>query len=145
MRILRNLEAFTLAAAITIALPATVPAQAGPGRSAGGPRYDIRTEITISGAVEEVKEVEGPGRSTGLHLLVKTNNAVTEVSVGPTWYLTQQKCVFAKGDQVEVTGSKAKVGDKDVILSREIKKGDSVWSLRDAQGIPRWSRGKLNQ
>lgn len=145
MRILRNLEAFTLAAAIIMAFSAGVPAQSGQVRSTGGPRYDTRTETTISGVVQEVKEVEGPGRSTGLHLFVKTSNAVIEVSVGPTWYLTQQKCVFTQGDQVEITGSKVKVGDKDVILSRQIKKGDSVWSLRDAQGIPRWSRGKRNQ
>ena len=145
MRILRNLEAVILMVAVTLALSTTVPAQAGQGPGTGGPRYDAKTETTISGVVQEVKEVVGAGQGTGIHLLVKTSDAVVEVHVGPSWYLEQQKYVFTKGDQVKVTGSKAKISDIDVILAREITKGENIWILRDAQGIPRWSRGKRGQ
>jgi hypothetical protein len=67
------------------------------------------------------KEVATPGRSTGTH---------------------QQKYAFAQGDRVEVTGSKVKFQDSEVILARAFKKNGETWTLRDAQGIPRWSRAK---
>jgi hypothetical protein len=66
---------------MTMALSTAVSARAGQGRSTGGPRYDTKTETTISGVVQEVKEVAGPGLSTGIHLLVKTSDAVAEVHV----------------------------------------------------------------
>jgi len=145
VRILRNSLVAILTVAVIMALSTTVPAQAGPGQSTERPRYDTKTETTISGVVQEVKEVVGAGQSRGIHLFVKTSDAVVEVHVGPSWYLEQQKYVFTKGDQVKVTGCKAKISDNDVILAREITKGENTWTLRDAQGIPRWSRGKRGQ
>lgn len=38
----------------------------------------------------------------------------------PADYISSQKFSFASGDTVEVTGSKVKMQDKDVLLAREI-------------------------
>ena len=111
------------------------------GRAAGTAIYDPKTEITITGAIQEVREVPGPGRSAGTHVIVKAGSDLHEVHVGPNWYLAQQKYAFAKGDQVEVTGSKVKFHGADAIVARQIKKDGNTWTLRDAQGIPVWSRG----
>jgi hypothetical protein len=115
--------------------------QPGQGRGTGTPAYDPKTETTITGVVQEVKEVSGPVRDTGTHLIVKAGNEVENIHVGPTWYLKQQKYAFAKNDQIEVIGSRVKYQGADVIIARRVKKGDNTWTLRDAQGIPVWSRG----
>jgi len=102
--------------------------------------YNPKTEATISGVVQEIKEVPGPGRSSGLHLTVKADAAVYEVHVGPMWYLNQQKYSFAKGERIEVIGSNVTFQGADAMIARRIKKGEETWTLRDEQGIPAWSR-----
>jgi hypothetical protein len=116
--------------------------QAGQGRGTGTPTYDPKTETTITGVIQEVKEVSGPGRGTGTHLIVKAGDKADDIHVGPTWYLKQQKYAFAKDDQIEVIGSRVKYQGADVIIARQVKKGGNTWTLRDAQGIPVWSRGR---
>lgn len=111
-------------------------------RGARTSMYDPKTETTINGVVQEVKKIPGPGRRTGTHLIVKASDASYEVHVGPTWFLTQEKYTFAKGDHVEVVGSKVKFQGTDAILARQITKNGTTWTLRDAQGVPRWSRQK---
>jgi len=110
----------------------------GPGK--GRPIYDPKTEVTVTGVIQEVKLVAGPGRGTGTHLILKTAAELDDIHVGPTWYLTQQKYVLAKDDQIEVVGSKVNFQGADVIIARQIKKGESTWALRDERGIPLWSR-----
>ena len=116
-----------------IAVAVSVAAQQGRQR-----RYDPATETTVTGTVEDVMQITHPGRGgSGTHLRLKTETGVIEVHVGPTWYLESQKASFAKGDAVTVTGSK--VGG--AVIAREVKKGDAVLTLRDKQGVPKWSRG----
>jgi len=108
----------------------------------GSRMYDPKTETTVTGVVQEVKEVAGRGRGTGTHLAVKTDSGMIEVHVGPSWYLEQQNCEFKKDDHVEVLGSKVKFEGANVLIARQIKTGDKTWTLRDAQGIPAWSQGR---
>lgn len=143
MSIMQNARpSFLMVGAIAMALYGNGVVQAGQGRSTPRPLYDVKTETTVSGLVQEVREVAGPGRNTGVHIILKTDGGALEVHVGPGWYLRQQKYELTKGDQIEVTGSKVKLQDIDVLLAREIKKGGNTWTLRDAQGIPLWSRAK---
>jgi len=142
MRLSFDLPKVSLLAIALAALSAIVAF----GRVGQGPKgtriYDPKTETTITGVIQEVKELPGPGRSTGTHLIVKAGTEVVDIHVGPTWYLKQQKYAFAKGDSIEVIGSKVKYEGADVIVARQIKKGDNTWRLRDKQGIPLWSRGR---
>ena len=109
----------------------------------GMPRYDTATEATYMGSVVEVRRDYRPGMAgTGTHLLVKTDDHMLDVHLGPTDFLAAQQMSFAKGDQIEVTGSKVKFGDGEAIIAREVKKGDKTFTLRDAQGVPKWSRGR---
>lgn len=113
-------------------------------RRQGGPRgarnYNPATETTFTGTVEQVDTAAGPGNGAGgLHLMVRSNNGTEDVRVGPARYVESQKFAFAKGDAITVTGSKTTVSGENVVIAREIKKGDQVLTLRDSQGIPRWS------
>lgn len=78
----------------------------------------------------------------GTHLVVSFDTETLTVHVGPSNYLVQQGFSFAAGDQVEVTGARIKFEGSDVLIAREIRKGDKVLTLRNSQGIPAWSRNK---
>ena len=108
------------------------------------PRYDTSTEITAKGVVESVDSHTGRMGWNGTHLVVKFDAETLPVHVGPSAYVEQKGFSFAQGDQIEVTGSKIKFEGNDVIVAREIKKGDMVLTLRNKQGIPAWSRGRWN-
>jgi len=79
---------------------------------------------------------------TGRTLFLKTDTGTIEVHVGPTDYIASQQFSFATGDDVEVTGSKIKMQDQEALIAREIKKAGKTLVLRNAQGIPNWSRGR---
>ena len=112
--------------------------------------YNPSTEITVKGTIEQVKTAFLPGggasaqareESSGpTYLNLKTDSGTLAVFVGPSWFLESKGFKFAKGDQIEVTGSKLQ--DKDVIVAREVKKGDQILVVRNAQGIPAWSGGR---
>jgi hypothetical protein len=118
--------------------------QQGMGQGRQGPRYyNPATETTVKGTVEQVRQVNG-GRGwwTGTHLTLKTAKETLDVHIGPSWFLAEKKFSFAKGDQIEVTGSKIKYQGADALIAREVKKGKQVLVLRNAQGIPEWSGGR---
>lgn len=135
-------KSLLLATVLAAFSPISMFAQGAQGPAKGTPIYDPKTETTVTGVIQEVKAVPSSGRSTGTHLILKAGNEVTDIHVGPSWFLKQQNYAFAKGDQIEVIGSKVKYQGADVIVARQIKKGENTWRLRDETGIPLWSRGK---
>jgi hypothetical protein len=150
-RLVRSVEGgqnniMKLVAIITIAplvllVPLLAFGQAGGGRGSGTRLYDPSTETTVKGTVEKVVQQTGNRGSSGTHVVLKTDSGDLTVHVGPSSYISAQGFSFAKGDALEVTGSKVKMGEQDVLLAREIKKDGKVLTLRDAQGFPKWSRG----
>jgi hypothetical protein len=103
-----------------------------------GPKYNGATETTLKGTVEEIKAVPGPGE--GEHLLVKTGDQTILVHVGPETFLKEMDVAYAKGDEVEVVGSKIKNTEgQDEILAREVSRKNSSLVLRDKKGIPIWA------
>jgi hypothetical protein len=110
--------------------------------------YDVKTETTIRGTVESVDTVTGAGGRGrhalgGTHLMVKTEKEALAVHVGPTAYLTEKGITLAKGDTLEILGSRVTIDKESVVIARQIKKGDNTWTLRDGSGRPLWSgRGR---
>ena len=49
--------------------------------------------------------------------------------------------LLRNGDTVEVTGSRVTIGNSQVVLAREMRKGDDTWTIRDAAGQPLWNAG----
>jgi hypothetical protein len=136
-------------------VPATVVAQHGPGRhsrGSEGPTYDTKSEATFTGTVTDVR-TGGRGRlgwllsvhTMGLHkgvqekqLLLRTDTETVHVHLGPTAFLKARKVEIEKGDTLEVIGSLVTIGESQVVLARDIRKGDNAWALRDATGQPLW-------
>jgi len=106
-----------------------------------GPRlYDVTTEVTLKGTVEEVTQVAGPGRMGGVHLKLKTDKETVAVHLGPNFYLEEHNFKLAKGDAVEVIGSRVKMAEQEVVLAREVVKGQTRLKLRTETGVPLWAR-----
>ncbi len=126
-----------LATTLVVCLVGTALAQAG---NRVRRMYDPNTETTVKGTVEKVIEIGKQGR-TGTHLTLRVGKQVYDVHVGPTGYVAESGFAFSAGNQIEVTGSSIKIGGSDAIVTREIKKDGKVLTLRDRQGIPKWSRG----
>ncbi len=109
------------------------------------PKYDPSKEVKIKGTLDEVKEMAMGKGEVGIHLMVKTSATETiEVRLCPSGYLKDFEVAFSKGQTVEVTGSKVKVEDKDVILAREVVQGNNTVTLRDKTGVPVWTWLKKN-
>ncbi|MDI6853035.1 MAG: DNA-binding protein [Deltaproteobacteria bacterium] len=129
-------------------LVTSATAQPGRGRSWGGwgpggsygRLYNPATVETLGGEVIKVdRYMPGRGMGYGVHLSLKTAAETIDVHLGPSWYVEQQGMAFAAGDKLQVTGSRITYQGKPAIIAAEVKKGDQVLKLRDAQGIPVWS------
>lgn len=106
----------------------------------GSRMYNPSTEITLHGTVSAVNTVTGRRGWSGVHIVLKDGDKVTEVHIGPSAYLSSQGFTFAKGDEIEVLGSKVTINGADALIAREVTKDGKVLALRDKQGIPLWSR-----
>ena len=68
--------------------------------------------------------------------MLKTDSGSIEVHVGPSDYIAGKGFAFAKGDAIEVVGSKVVMQNKDTLLAREIVRDGKTLELRSAQGVP---------
>ncbi len=112
-----------------------------------GPRlYDVTTVVTLKGTVEEVMQVSGPGRmgggAGGVQLKLKTDKETVVVHLGPRFYLEEQNFKLAKGDAVEVIGSRVKLEGEEIVVAREVVKDKTRLKLRTEDGMPLWSPGR---
>jgi len=111
-------------------------------RSSSGTRnYNPKTEIRVTGTVEQVKQVVGRHGWNGTHLTLKTESGTLDVHVGPESYIASQGFSFAAGDKVEVLGSKVTVSGSEALIASEVKKADKTLVLRNAAGVSQWAGG----
>jgi len=137
-----RIKLLTLVCVLGVSVP-PLSAQMGRGPGKGARHYNPATEITVKGVVEEVMQTTGQRGWAGTHLELKTDQGVYNVHVGPSNYLAAHQITLAKGDNVEVVGSRAKVRGEDALIARQITKGSNILMLRDEQGFPKWSKSAL--
>ncbi len=140
-------------AVVAIAAALGLMAQLGPGQGRGpgagaGPggqgarMYNPQTVQTVSGEVASVEKTEGkrPG-VYGVRISVKSGGETLAVSLGPSSFLEAAGLRISAGDKVTVTGSRITLKGQPLMLAAGITKGDKAVKLRDASGVPLWSRG----
>lgn len=115
----------------------------GPGgwgrQGAFGRLFDPSKVETLSGEIVSVQRVRPmKGASEGVHLELKTERETISVHLGPAWYLENQDPQLQAKDQVEIVGSRVQLNGKAALIASEVRKGEEVLELRDAQGAPRW-------
>lgn len=126
---------------VVVALSLAV-AMAQQPRKGQGRNYNPATEKTITGEVQDVQQTQR-GRVPGMHLMVKTESETVDVRLGPSTFIENQGFTFAKGDKVEVIGSKVTVQGVEALIAREVTKDGKKLTLRDTTGRPLWAgRGK---
>jgi len=116
------------------------PAQAQKSQpsAAGPPKYDLSTEAKFKGTVEELK-LPPIGREKEItHLLVKNGTDTVDIYLCPKSFLDDMGMQFSKGDELAFIGSKVKQDGADLILAREVAKGNDTFVLRDEKGGPVW-------
>lgn len=117
----------------------------GPGSRYGGV-YNPQAVETVQGEVEKVERFSsGKGKSAGVRIIVKTGTETMPVVLGPAWFVEQQALKLAAGDRVEITGSRSPGRETTIFIAGEVKKGNQVLRLRDAEGIPVWAGQKWRQ
>jgi len=114
-------------------------AQKSQPTAASPPKYDLHTETKIKGTIDEVKLPPKGSEKEIAHLLVKEGTNSMDVYLCPKSFFDDMGMSFAKGDEISITGSKVKQGETDLILVREIVKGNDTFALRDGKGDPVWS------
>lgn len=103
------------------------------------PKYDLTTETKMKGTVQELKLPEKGSEKDGAHLVVKSGADTLDVYLCPKSFLEDMGSTLAKGDEVSLTGSKVKQDGADMILAREVVKGNDTLVLRDDKGKPVWN------
>lgn len=108
--------------------------------SSYGRMFDPKSVVTVSGTISSIDDViPFKGMGTGVHLMLKTQSETADVHLGPRWYVESQDADLKVGDAVEVRGSRIEIDRKSVLIAIELKRGDEVLVLRDADGFPRWA------
>jgi hypothetical protein len=102
------------------------------------PKYDPATETKLKGTVEELKFVPPSGGKPVAYLVIKSGADTLQVFLCPKTFLDQMGTTFKPQDKIEVTGSKVQQDGQDLILAREVDKGDDMLTLRFKDGKPAW-------
>ena len=127
-----------LSLASTILLGALLASAQGPGSHKSMRMYDSATETHFKGTIEAVTQMTR-GQMMGTHLTLKTGEGNREIMLGPSKFITSKGFTFAKGDSIEVTGSKVTMGGMEHIIAREVVKDGKTLTLRDKTGTPEWA------
>ncbi len=103
------------------------------------PKYDLQAETKLKGTIDEVRLPPKGSEKEIAYLLVKSGANTVDVYLCPQSFLAEMDVSFSKGDEISLTGSKVKQGEADLMLAREVVRGNDTVVLRDAKGNPVWS------
>ena len=113
------------------------PVQAETQRSMAGTfHYDVSKEITLNGTVASVLTKPTVGMIMGSHLMLTTLSGPVDASLGRFGLQGKGAASVARGQQVEVTGVMKTIHDHQVLLTRTLKVGGEVYSIRNQHGVP---------
>jgi hypothetical protein len=107
--------------------------------SQAGPKYDVASETKFKGTIQDLKLPEKSNNKEIAHLTIKSGTDTLDLYLCPKFFMDDIGVTFAKGDEIAFTGSKVKQGEADMILAREVVKGEDTLVLRDAKGNPVWN------
>jgi hypothetical protein len=113
-------------------------ATAAGGFAADGPRdlarYDVNAERVYVGAVHD-RPSEFEGR---MYFTLWTSNGIVAVEIGPKDFVEHSGFKFAAHQMVTVVGMPVVIGNRNMVLAREIMMTGAVFVVRDRNGQPKW-------
>lgn len=124
---------------VMAAVAATGAGQSAPPSSTVIPKYDLTTEALVKGVVVDTNDHLCPiSGGLGSHLVLKTEDGAIEVHLAPTKFVNEYQLVLARGDNLEVLGSRVMIAGREALLARQITRGEETFVFRDANGKPVW-------
>lgn len=142
----RTKPLFFAAAAFTVLVASTAGAQSedqdwsGPASAPYAQHYDPHMITIFDGVITAVDRFT-PAKGTSRGLLLKVllaDGTVRTVHLGPEWFVSESGFKFAKKDHITVTGARATIAKKPVVIAAKVELGDRLLVLRDARGVPLW-------
>jgi len=124
---------------LVVAVVCALPLIAEKPRESHRPKYDLSTESKMKATIEEVKLPAKGSEKEIAHLLVKIGTDTFDVYLCPKAFLDDMGVSFSQGDEIVLTGSRIKQGETELILAREVVRGNDTLVLRDEKGNPIWS------
>lgn len=121
---------------IAMAIPLASPCSAQ-----NAPKYDVSSETKMKGVVEELKLPPKGKEKEIAHLVMKNGDETIDIYLCPKSFFDEMGVTFAKGDEIAFTGSKVKADNGEMMLAREVVKGQDTLVLRDDKGNPVWIFG----
>jgi hypothetical protein len=112
--------------------------QKTPPEDSSAPKYELDAEMKTKGVIDEVNLLSVGKRKDFRELIIKNGDDTIHIYVCPKPFEDEMGIAFTKGDPITVTGSKVKHEGADVILAREVVKGEDTLLFRDAKGTPVW-------
>jgi hypothetical protein len=73
-----------------------------------------------------------------MYFSFKTSDRVVEVQLGPRDFVENNKFKLKTGEMVTVVGVTAILGKQEVLLARELRTVNAVFTIRDRNGAPLW-------
>jgi hypothetical protein len=104
----------------------------------GSPKYDFTTETKMKGVVQELKTPPKGREKEITYLVMKNGDETVDIYLCPKSFIDDMGVTFSKGDEIAFTGSKIKQDGADMMLAREVVKGQDTLILRDDKGKPVW-------
>lgn len=102
------------------------------------PKYDASTETKMKGVVEDLKLPEKGHEKEIVHLVMKNGDQSVDIYLCPKSFMDEMGVTFSKGDEIAFTGSKINQDGTEMMLAREVVKGQDTLVLRDDKGKPVW-------
>ena len=122
-----------------LALSGTTPLIGQKPKEPSPPKYDVSTESKMKGVVEEINLPPKGSEKEAIHLIVKGDAQAVDIYLCPESFLKDMGVTFNKGDDLGFTTSKVKQNGADLLLAREVVKGNETLVLRDDKGVPVWT------
>ena len=106
------------------------------------PRYDPATVVYLRVVVTDVRAAAAENGLDGVWLTVRAEVRTNlDVYLGPASFLKEFDITFAKGDEIQIIGSKIRIAKGVIVLAREVRKGSATLYLRGRNGEPFWHAG----
>ena len=107
-------------------------------RNIDGPRYDVLVERMFEGTVASTGHlVEGL-----MYFPLKTADSTMEVQLGPENFVKSSGFKLKVPEIVTVVGVPAMLGEREVLLAREVRSMTRVFVVRDRNGEPMWDMNR---
>jgi len=120
------------------AWPRVTSAGQAAGRLPDEPRYNKATVGSFTGVVTGISTHTGRRGTPRTRATLKTKDGIVEIHVGPTSFLNEKGLYLAAGDAVAVIGSKVKENAGELVIVRQVTKGEQILLLRNEEGRPLW-------